>query len=60
MAFNKIKKEIEKSKLTPNECIKTAVEKSWKGFESQWIDNLSFSNSQNQQKTKPSFGTNRN
>jgi hypothetical protein len=36
-AFNLIKKEIEKSGLTPNECIKIAVEKSWGGFSSEWI-----------------------
>lgn len=38
-SFNKIKKEIEQSDLTANECIKIAVEKSWGGFESKWIKN---------------------
>jgi hypothetical protein len=36
-SFNKIKKEIELSKLTANECIKKAVEKNWVGFESEWL-----------------------
>ena len=38
-AFNRIKSEIEKSGLTANECIKKAVEKDWKGFESEWLKN---------------------
>jgi len=37
IAFNKIKTEIEKLGLTANECIKIAVEKSWSGFNSEWI-----------------------
>lgn len=39
-AFNAIKKEIELSKQTPNECIKTAVEKSWAGFKAEWLKNI--------------------
>lgn len=38
-AFNKIKNEITKTNLTANECIKLAVEKSWCGFESEWVIN---------------------
>lgn len=38
-AMKKIKSELAKCKLTPNEAIKTAVEKSWRGFENQWIEN---------------------
>ena len=37
-AFNLIKKEIEKSALTPNECIKIAVEKSWGGIDAEWLE----------------------
>lgn len=37
IAFNAIKLEIEKCKLTPNECIIKAVESSWSGFKSDWI-----------------------
>ena len=37
VAFNRIKAEIEKSGLSPNEAIKIAVEKSWRGFEASWI-----------------------
>ncbi len=36
-AFNKIKSEIEKSRISPNECIKYAVIKNWVGFEASWI-----------------------
>lgn len=36
-AFNRIKKEIEKSGYTPDECIRTAVEKSWQGFQADWM-----------------------
>lgn len=38
-AFNRIKIEIEKCFLNPNECITMAVEKSWQGFNSEWVDN---------------------
>jgi hypothetical protein len=37
-AFNSIKKEIQKSGLTPNECIKIAVEKSWGGIDAEWLE----------------------
>ena len=36
-AFNAIKKEIDKTGLTANECILKAVEKSWGGFEAEWL-----------------------
>lgn len=39
-AFKAIQKQIYNSGLTPNECIKIAVEKSWGGFEAEWIINL--------------------
>lgn len=39
-AFNAIKKQIEISGLTANECIKLAVEKSWSGFNAEWVNNL--------------------
>lgn len=39
-AFDKIKREIEKSGLEANECIKIAVEKNWRGFECEWIKNI--------------------
>ena len=38
-AMLKIKSELSKCKLTPNDAIKKAVEKSWRGFENQWIEN---------------------
>jgi hypothetical protein len=38
-AFKALVREIEKSKLTANECIKISVEKSWSGFNSEWVDN---------------------
>lgn len=37
-AFNKIKNEIDKSGMNANDCIKLAVEKSWSGFNSEWIN----------------------
>jgi hypothetical protein len=45
-AFKKIESEIKKSKLKPNEAIKIAVENSWSGFNSSWIENIS-TNTQN-------------
>jgi hypothetical protein len=39
-AFNDIKKQIEKSGKTANECIKIAVIKSWCGFEYKWLENI--------------------
>jgi len=38
LAFNKIKTEIAKSRLTANEAIKIAAEKSWGGFEAEWVN----------------------
>jgi hypothetical protein len=37
ISFKAIKREIEKSNFSPNECILKAVEKSWRGFEAGWI-----------------------
>lgn len=37
IAFNKVAKEIEKSGLSPDECIRKAVENSWSGFDSSWL-----------------------
>lgn len=36
-AFNSIKKQIDLSKLTPTECIRTAAAKNWVGFEAEWL-----------------------
>lgn len=52
-AFNKIKSEIEKSKLTANECIKFAVEKSWGGYQWNWHLNEMNKNSQQNQGHQP-------
>ena len=35
-AFNRLKKEIEKSGALPNDVIKLCVEKSWGGFDAEW------------------------
>ena len=43
-AFNKLKREIEKSKLPANECVKIAVERNWQGFEYEWIKNIKIDN----------------
>ena len=37
-AFNGIKKQIEESGKTANECIKISVENSWSGFKVEWIN----------------------
>lgn len=37
IAFNRIKAEIAKSGYTADECIRTAVEKSWQGFQASWM-----------------------
>jgi len=39
-AFEAIKKEIEKSNLGANECIKKSVENSWAGFKAEWLNNI--------------------
>ena len=36
-AFNRIHKQILKSGLTADECISIAVERSWQGFDAEWI-----------------------
>ena len=41
-AFKAICREIEKSKLTPNDCIKKAVENSWSGFKNEWLQNQGY------------------
>lgn len=38
-AFNGLIKQIELSGLSANECITTAVERSWMGFKAQWLIN---------------------
>jgi hypothetical protein len=38
-AFKSIKKNIEQSGISANECVKMAVEKNWCGFESEWVKN---------------------
>lgn len=41
-SFNAIKKQIELSGLTANECIRIAAEKSWAGFKSEWLKNINY------------------
>lgn len=38
IAFNKVKREIEKSGRSANECITIAVERSWQGFSASWLE----------------------
>ena len=38
-AFKKIKSELDKSPISPNDSITKAVEKSWSGFEAAWLGN---------------------
>ena len=42
LAFTKISNEIVKSGLTPNDAITIAAEKSWSGFESDWVKEKNF------------------
>lgn len=37
IAFERIKAEIAKSGRSADECIRTAVEKSWRGFQADWM-----------------------
>lgn len=37
IAFDKIKSEIAKSGRPADDCIRTAVEKSWRGFQADWL-----------------------
>jgi hypothetical protein len=39
IAFNGLVREIDKSGLTPVEVITTCIERSWGGFDSEWIKN---------------------
>ena len=39
-SFTKIKNQIEKTKLTPSQCIRIAVERDWKGFEADWVKDI--------------------
>lgn len=58
-AFKTIKSEIEKSILSPTESIKKAVEKSWAGFEAEWIKNLNNTgNGQRERTDNASTGNN--
>lgn len=43
-AFTAIKNEIEMSGRSANDCIKIAVERSWAGFNHQWLANLNTKN----------------
>lgn len=38
-AFSRIKAQIEKCNIPANDCIRIAVEKSWSGFEAEWLNN---------------------
>ena len=43
IAFRRIKEEILKSGMTPQECITICVENSWQGFKSEWLQGRSSS-----------------
>lgn len=45
-AFTMLKNEIIKSGLNANDCIKIAIEGSWKGFKSDWIKNTQYAGKQ--------------
>ena len=56
-AFEKIKEEIEKSNLHPNEAITISVENSWAGFKNQWLVNLKNKNEQTNNNEKRGAAT---
>ena len=37
-AFNKLKNEIDRSGMSANDCITLCVERSWGGFNAQWVE----------------------
>ncbi len=41
-AFNKLKNQIKKSNYTGKDILKICVERSWSGFESDWLKNIDF------------------
>lgn len=51
-AFIKIKNQIAQSGIDANECIKIAVERSWGGFEAEWLINLKSKNNINNAKDR--------
>ena len=50
-AFRAIKREIEKSGKSANECITISVERSWSGFKAEWIDKDILKNKNNDTET---------
>lgn len=40
IAFNSFMKQVGKSKLTVNQCLKIACEESWSGFKAHWLKNI--------------------
>lgn len=48
IAFNAIKNQIALSGLSANECVLIAIENSWSGFKSEWVNNLFSSKPQGQ------------
>lgn len=53
-AFNTIRKEIEKSGKSANECITIAADRCWAGFEAEWVKNIK-SRYSNHQKDVPLY-----
>lgn len=53
LAFNRIKSEIDKSGLKPNDAIKIAAEKSWAGFDTEWLNKNNQHQTPQQQPKQP-------
>ena len=51
-AFKSIKREIEQSGMTADECIRIAVERSWQGFKAAWVNNNANDKQNNETKEK--------
>lgn len=57
IAYDAIVREINKSGLSANDCIKIAVERSWCGFNASWLTNIDISdylNKDNNEESQPS------
>ena len=50
-SFKSFITEIEKSTLDKNEILKICIERDWKGYKKEWIDNLTTNNNGNKQET---------
>jgi len=53
IAFNSIKKEIDKSNLGAKKCLEICCEKSWGSFKFEWLENMGYGKATNNRNTSP-------